>query len=428
MLGCQFRDRRLAKRFEIVLKQISEASRESIPLACQDWANAKAAYRFFANERVTEADILSGHFRSTRERFAGAAGTMLVLHDTTQFSYRRENIGLLHKPMRGSGRFGQERPPLCGISMHSSLAVTEAGLPLGLAAVRFWTRKEFKGANALKRRINPTRVPIDEKESNCWVENLIETTAALGEPSRCVHIGDRAADIFELFSAANDVGTHFLVRTCVSRVAEDATARTDTVIERAAVKGLRRIDVRDRDGEVSEAVLEIKYERMLVLPPDAKARDYGPLELTAIHARERGNPRNRERIDWKLLTDLPVRSRQEAIEKLRWYALRWKIELFQDPEIRLQGGSVSATHSAAAGELDRHPLRARLADILDDDGQADQSRRGAHNGPHSARTGFAGRTRQTTKPPTDIKHPLRLPRSNRPTWRVPRADQRPASR
>lgn len=349
VLGCQFRDRRLATRFEIVLKQISQASCESIPLACQDWANAKAAYRFFANERVTAADILSGHFRSTRERFAGAAGTMLILHDTTQFSYRRENIGLLHKPMRGSGRFGQELPPLCGISMHSSLAVTEAGLPLGLAAVRFWTRKEFKGANALKRRINPTRVPIDEKESNCWVESLVETTAALGEPSRCVHIGDRAADIFELFSAANDVGTHFLVRTCVSRVADDATTRTDTVVERAAVKGLHRIEVRDRDGEASEAVLEIKYERMSVLPPDAKAHDYGPLELTAIHARERGNPRNRERIDWKLLTDLPVRSRQEAIEKLRWYALRWKIELFH--KILKSGCKVEASRLRTAPRL-----------------------------------------------------------------------------
>jgi hypothetical protein len=29
-------------------------------MICQDWANTKAAYRFFANERVTEEDILAG--------------------------------------------------------------------------------------------------------------------------------------------------------------------------------------------------------------------------------------------------------------------------------------------------------------------------------------------------------------------------------
>jgi len=38
----------------------------------------------------------------------------------------------------------------CGILMHSSLAVTTDGLPLGLAAIKLWTRKKFKGTNALK--------------------------------------------------------------------------------------------------------------------------------------------------------------------------------------------------------------------------------------------------------------------------------------
>jgi hypothetical protein len=47
-----------------------------------------------------------------------------------------------------------------------------------------------------------------------------------------------------------------------------------------------------------------------------------------IHAEERETPKNRKKIEWKLITDLPVQSRQEAIEKLEWYALRWKIEMF----------------------------------------------------------------------------------------------------
>jgi len=49
---------------------------------------------------------------------------------------------------------------------------------------------------------------------------------------------------------------------------------------------------------------------------------------TVIHAREKNRPAGREPIDWKLATDMPVRTRTDAIEKLRWYALRWKIELF----------------------------------------------------------------------------------------------------
>ena len=158
-----FKDERLGKRCQAVLKQLTEGTAESIPLACQDWANTKAAYRFFANERVSEADILAGHLRSTRERAGAVGSTLLVLHDTTKFSYPRENIGLLH-PSRNPAR---NPHPLCGISMHSSLVVTPAGLPLGLSAVKFWTRKVFKGTNELKRCVNPTRIPFGEKERVC---------------------------------------------------------------------------------------------------------------------------------------------------------------------------------------------------------------------------------------------------------------------
>jgi hypothetical protein len=61
------------------------------------WANTKAAYRFLANEAVSEAEILAGHFRSTHGRVAAVDGPILVLQDTTEFSYRRarpERIGV----------------------------------------------------------------------------------------------------------------------------------------------------------------------------------------------------------------------------------------------------------------------------------------------------------------------------------------------
>ena len=74
--------------------------------------------------------------------------------------------------------------------------------------------------------------------------------------------------------------------------------------------------------------MEIKYEQFQVLPPVGKWKDYSELTLTVIHAVERGTPRGRDKIAWKLITNLPVKSLAEAIEKLNWYALRWKIEVF----------------------------------------------------------------------------------------------------
>jgi hypothetical protein len=63
-----------------------------------------------------------------------------------------------------------------GLLMHSSLVLTTEGAPLGLAAVKFWTRKKFKGANSLKRSVNPTGIPIERKESVRWLENMAQST------------------------------------------------------------------------------------------------------------------------------------------------------------------------------------------------------------------------------------------------------------
>ena len=97
-------------------------------------------------------------------------------------------------------------------------------------ARRFWTRQKFKGTAALKRRINPTRVPIDQKESMRWLDNLRLSTELAGAPERCVHVGDRESDIYELYCLAEELGTGFLVRSCVDRLAEDGGTTIARVI------------------------------------------------------------------------------------------------------------------------------------------------------------------------------------------------------
>jgi hypothetical protein len=332
---CTFVDERLGKRFRTLLEQLSDGTGETIPMACQDWANTKAAYRFFSNARVNEGDILAGHFQATRDRFAATEGNVLVLQDTSEFSYQRENpelIGFTRKVRtvrkQGKGVYGDAQiSTVCGILMHSSLAITTEGLPLGLAAIKFWTRKKFVGRHALNKP-NPTRVPIEAKESIRWLENLRQSSALFGEPDRCVHIGDRESDIYELFCTARELGTHFVVRACVDRLAGDGEHTIADEMDEAPIKGLHNIELRDKRGNIREAVLELKCKRIKVLPPIGKHKRYSPLILTVIHAQERDTPEGSEAIDWKLITDLPVRSRAEAIEKLDWYALRWKIEEF----------------------------------------------------------------------------------------------------
>lgn len=165
LAGCSFPDQRLHQRLQQLLEQFSSRLGESIPFACQDWAHTKAAYRFLSSPKVHEEAILAGHFQATHSRFAAATSTpILILHDTTGLTFARKERTLLGMTYKSYMRKSKKGRPLhsviCGILMHSSLAVTTDGLPLGLAAIKFGAGASSKGTNALKRKINPTRVKL----------------------------------------------------------------------------------------------------------------------------------------------------------------------------------------------------------------------------------------------------------------------------
>jgi hypothetical protein len=246
----------------------------------------------------------------------------LLLHDTTEFSYQREDasaIGITKSINRGRDKAGSLRPhTVCDVLMHSSLVVMAEGLPLGLAAVKFWTRKKFKGTAALKKKINPTCIPIERKDSIRRLEDVQQSTELFGNAGRCVHIGDRESDIYEPFCAAREAGTHFLIRTCVDRLAGDGDHTIGDEMDEIAVKGLHRIQVRDSNGD-PEAVLEIRYSKMRVLPPIGKRE-------TPSRAVANGDPCRRARHTEEEKEDrvqIHHRSAQLVPHGSRWGARRY---------------------------------------------------------------------------------------------------------
>jgi hypothetical protein len=212
--------------------------------------------------------------------------------------------------------------------MHSSLAVTSEGLPLGLAAVGFWNREKFKGTAQLKRKINPTRVPIEKKESIRWLENLRESADLLDRPERCIHVGDSESYIYELYCLTKELGTHFVVWTVVNRLAGEGDDTVSTEMQGTPSAGVLQIEVRGDQDEITRACLGVRFKRLLVLPPIGKQKRYPPLELTVFHATELNLPSGRKPVVWKPRTDFDVQSFEQAVEKIRWYVMRWKIEVF----------------------------------------------------------------------------------------------------
>jgi hypothetical protein len=52
------------------------------------------------------------------------------------------------------------------------------------------------------------------------------------------------------------------------------------------------------------------------------------IDMHAVYVVENDPPAGEEAIEWMLLTSLPVQSFDEACEKVRWYCLRWRIEMY----------------------------------------------------------------------------------------------------
>jgi hypothetical protein len=63
--GVQFPDQRLKTRLARLLRELGRRFGATVPMACQDRAATKAAYRFFSDLRVDEGHILAEHFAAT---------------------------------------------------------------------------------------------------------------------------------------------------------------------------------------------------------------------------------------------------------------------------------------------------------------------------------------------------------------------------
>ena len=101
-------------------------------------------------------------------------------------------------------------------------------------------------------------------------------------------------------------------------------------------------------------MLEIKYHKLVVCPPLGKEKRYGNLTLTVIHATECGTPKDRDPIEWKLVTDLPVnpQGRRDPNAGVVRDALEDR-DFSQGAQIRLPGRGLQRAHRRATGEPDR---------------------------------------------------------------------------
>jgi hypothetical protein len=297
-----------ARRTQRLIKRVDDLSAQptgSIPLACGGWPETKAAYRLLDNPAVEWREILEVHTQRTVERMQGQP-VVLCIQDTTELDFTSQ------PGITGLGRLSYDAQH--GLYVHPTLAVTPAGVALGVLDAWMWARGPKDGPQV--------------KESTRWVEGY-EIVADLAETvpdTRLVYVADREGDLRALMDAAARRGhpADWLVRAQHDRNTADGDKLWDRL---ARSEPLGQVEfalpaVPDRPARLVRQTL---YREVVTLPKDKGVPE---VTVTAILAREEHPPAGQPAIEWRLLTNRTAETLEAVVQLIEWYRRRWLAEIF----------------------------------------------------------------------------------------------------
>lgn len=334
--GVELGDKRLRDRLiRIVEDRCDHPDASYLEAAGGDRYAAKGYYTLIDNPRETlhPETMLSTHRKRTMERMMSHQ-LVLVVQDTTDLNFstrlHTEGLGLV-----GSNQTGAQSR---GLQLHSSVALTPEGVPLGVLRAKMYApeRKGKAGKKSIGR-------PIEEKKSFRWLEGYRDCVAVAKKmpKTRLLMVMDREADIFELFEAAEATRKRVgvLVRARHDRrlperagklfetlKASRSRTRIGVVIPRQRWKKAKGGEGEQKGLPARQAVLTICFQKISVASTRSDLRSAPPITLWGVYAREENPPAQAKAIEWFLLTTEEVETAEQAARIVALYCRRWRIE------------------------------------------------------------------------------------------------------
>ncbi len=334
--GAPLGDKRLSQRLVQSATVQAKSPGLSFPGAAGgDEALVKGHYRLLDQpdeSAVTMENILSPHRERTLRRMK-AERTVLCIQDGCDLNYTGaaecEGLGVI-----GSNQTGAKSR---GLHLHSTLSVTEQGLPLGVLNARC----EAPVSRGEQDEKSQALVPIEDKKNHVWILAMrdCEAVAAQMPHTTLVQVMDREADFFELFDEwrKGERRTHLLIRAKHNRCTTTDTKLFDGV--RAATPRLqfelhvsrqsarpKKSKQKARPGRAGRtAKMTLRYQQVELRAPQTLV-DSEPIPVWIVHLVEEQPPAEEKPIEWFLLTTMEITSTKQAQRLLDWYCLRWRIE------------------------------------------------------------------------------------------------------
>jgi hypothetical protein len=315
----------LRQRLCILARDFYARPQANLPQSANgDRAKSKAAYRFFDHKKVNLQSVLQPHYAATQARVARER-VVLAVQDSTSLNYST------HPATEKLGPIGPNAEQVIGLMVHDTMAFNVDGTPLGLLDLQCWARDPAQFGKNHRRKT----LPLEQKESVKWLRSVeaVALVQAQCPQTQIVSVGDREADIYELFvwAQAEPGRPQLLIRAAQNRCLQEEHGKLWEELAAQPLAGIKAVRLPRRSNRPARtAKLEVRTTAVhLCAPKTGPARGQLPaVQLWAVWAKETDVPSGMEPVEWMLLTTVPVQDFAQADEKLDWYARRWGIEVF----------------------------------------------------------------------------------------------------
>jgi hypothetical protein len=309
-----FGDIRVAERADWLIERIGAVGSVVLCKAGETRAGEMAAHRFLSSRYVSTEAIVATLAARTAAQCRGRH--IVAAQDTSEVNFSGRD-----KKRRGLGPGGDGKAP--GFFIHPVIAVDiESEAIIGLVDAHIWTRP--------KRKQNRRSRPFEEKESARWVTAHKVAAERLAEAASLVMVGDREADIYEVF-AERPARSDLIVRAAQDRCLSDDDGKLFAAVAEAPRLVTTKVRVKPRKPGEKERIAEVELRAAIVSIARPADRPRGStsdsVTMTYVEAREVNPPKGtKQPLLWRLLTTLPATKAEQAIEIVNLYRLRWRIE------------------------------------------------------------------------------------------------------
>lgn len=321
-LGDPRRSRRLAE----IGGRLAEDPALSFPDAFAAPAELEAFYRFLRNDHVTWEAVLEPHFEATCSR-ATELGECLVIHDTTELTFKGERNGLGRTSSNEQGFFA-----------HLSLLVAADAVrtPLGVAALEQYARSKQRGPSRVS-----TRRDDPKSEGRRWLRNAEAVEKRSKGRFSCIHVADREGDTFPFLAGLLDLETRFVVRVAQDRNLEDEDGEKVRLHEQLlsmTPQTALDIDISKRGKRLNptmarthpsrnarKARVSIAATSVMVSVPTQRL-SASSIEMNLVRVWETRPPDGEPPVEWILWTTEPTRTLKDIRRVVDIYRARWVIE------------------------------------------------------------------------------------------------------